>query len=150
MKKQLKSQKGNVLAYVIMVMVVLFIIIGAVASLAQANIRQASVQEQGMQAYYLARSGAEVAYEVLTTTSSPNSLLTQFESDITNSIVLTSAPIPFDNGTADVKATSIGSGAKQKIKITSVGTLTEGNLSRTVTLEFYRDYTAYPEVVWSH
>lgn len=148
MKNQMNSQRGNVLAYVMMVMVVVFIIVSAVASLTQANIRQASAQEKGMQAYYVARSGAELAYEALLTTTP--SLLDQFAAGSLTE--LTQDDIDFDEGIADVHVTTSGGTGDdlQKILIESVGTLKEKNISRTVTLEFYINYDDHPDIVWSH
>lgn len=158
MKKLIGSRSGNTLAYVMMVMVVVFIVVSAVTSLAMTNIRQASAQEKGMQAYYVARSGAELAYEALLTTtpsllkndsnpSDPNT----FEGNIGK--VLTENDIDFEVGTADVRVSVTTQGAiggNKKIRIESVGTLKDKDISRTVTLEFYIKYDQYPEMVWSN
>lgn len=158
MKKLIGSRSGNTLAYVMMVMVVVFIVVSAVTSLAMANIRQASAQEKGMQAYYVARSGAELAYEALLTTtpsllkddtnpSNPNT----FEGN--PSKILTENDIDFEVGTADVRVSVTTQGAiggNKKIRIESVGTLKDKDISRTVTLEFYIKYDQYPEMIWSN
>lgn len=145
LKNLLFNSRGNTLLYVMIAMLVVFVMVSAVASLTQANLRQAKAQERGMQAYYVARSGAELAYDALLTTTP--SLLDSF---IANpSLVLTENDIDFDEGLADVTVTSSGSGNTQMLLITSVGTLKEENLSRTVTLQFYIHYDLYPDMIWS-
>jgi hypothetical protein len=145
MRKLFFDRKGNTLAYVMMMMVVVFIVVSAVVSLTQSNIKQAGAQENGLQAYYVARSGAELAYQAIMTTS----LLNQFIS--TPTTVLTQNNVDFEVGTADIKAISTPTGTTpQSITITSVGKLKNSNASKTVTLQFYTNYTSYPDIVWSN
>jgi type II secretory pathway component PulK len=145
MKNLISDSRGNALAFVMFTLLLVFFMVSIVISITQTNIRQASAQERGMQAYYVARSGAELAYEALLMTTP--SLLSSFQDD--NSLVLVENDIDFEDGTADVRVTSSGSGAGQKIRIESVGTLKENNISRTVILEFYLNYDQYPDMVWS-
>ena len=145
MKNLIGNNRGNTLLYVMIALLVVFIMVAAVASLTQANLRQASAQERGMQAYYVARSGAELAYDALLTTSP--SLLDSFVAN--PALVLTENDIDFDYGTADVTVTSSGTGNGQTILITSVGTMKNEDLSRTVTLQFYIHYDLYPDMIWS-
>lgn len=144
MKKILTDKQGNVLAYVMIVMLMVFIVIGAVVSLAQSNIRQASAQEKGMQAYYLARSGAELAFEAILDPDCD--VLTNFKN---GSLTEKTESVTFDNGTADVKVTKFLSGETPKIMIESLGTLDGSGISRTVKLEFNVDYTTSMGIVWS-
>ena len=145
MLKPLKNKKGAALSFVIMILAVVSIMVGIVAMIASANIKQASAQERGLQAYYIARSGAELAYEVLMTTTP--SYIDEFKNGTRSTISKDS--VDFDEGTADVAVTSSGTGDTQKILITSVGTLKEGNITRTVKLEFYSHFEEHPEMVWS-
>ena len=145
LKNLMFNNRGNTLLYVMIAMLVVFIMVAAVASLTQANIRQASAQEKGMQAYYVARSGAELAYDAIITTTP--SLLDSFKAN--PALVLTENDIDFDYGTADVTATSSGTGNGQTILITSVGTMKDDDVSRTVTLQFYIRYDLYPDMIWS-
>lgn len=144
MKNQLKSQQGNVLAYVMIVMVVVFILVGAVVSLAQSNIRQASAQEKGMQAYYLARSGAELAFEALLDPDC--NVLNELKN---GTLTEKSEVVDFDNGTADVKVTYEAATDPPKILVESVGTLDGSGIDRTVKLEFNSNYTTSMGIVWS-
>ncbi|MGI6751738.1 MAG: hypothetical protein ACOX4U_03860 [Anaerovoracaceae bacterium] len=61
----IRSNKGAALPFVIVTLLVVFVMVGIVAFLAQTNIAQAGAQERGLQAYYAARSGAEIAFEAL-------------------------------------------------------------------------------------
>jgi len=155
MKNLIRNNKGNTLAYTMMVMIVVFLVVSIVVSLTQANLRQASAQEKGLQAYYVARSGAEAAYEALLTTTPSLLKNATTPSDASTfygnlNKVLTQDDIDFDEGTADVTVVTNHDAANPKIIITSVGTLKNKDISRTVTLEFYIDYETYPEIIWSN
>lgn len=141
----IRNNKGAAMAYVMMSLVVIFIVIAIVSSIAQANIKQASAQEKGLEAYYIARSGAELAYEAIMTTSP--SLIEAFKAD--KNKVETENGIDFEKGTADIKVTTTGTGDNQKIIIESIGTLYDKDISRTVTLEFFINYDEKPGMVWS-
>ena len=144
MKNLINNKRGNALAYVMMVMIVVFILVGAVVSLAQANIRQAGAQEKGMQAYYLARSGAELAFEAML---NPNcNVLTQIKN---KTLTEKTETVALDNGKAAVKVTLNETTNPTKIHIESVGTLNESGISKKVTLEFNTDYTTTMAIVWS-
>lgn len=145
MWKQLQNRRGVALTFVIMILLVTSIMVSIVALIANANIVQASAQEKGLQAYYIARSGAELAYEVLMTTTP--SLIEDFKDGSISSIAADT--VDFEKGSATVEVSSSGSGENQKIMITSVGTLAGGGISRTVKLEFYSRYDVYPDLVWS-
>lgn len=145
MSNPIKGNKGSALAFVIISLMVVFIMVAVVSFLAQANIRQARAQERGLEAYYIARSGAELAYEAIMNTSP--SLLDDFKAD--NSKVITDNGIDFEKGTADIRVTSTGTGDDQKIIIRSVGKLKDQDISRTVVLEFFINYNEKPGMVWS-
>ncbi len=144
----IKNNQGSALVYVMFALVLMLLMISITVSITMGNTRQASEQETGMQAYYIARSGVEVAYEALHNTS-PSLLLgtgpNTFETD--SSMVLNDT-IDFDDGTAEITVTSSGSGDTQRVKIHSVGTVRE--VSRSVSLEFYLHYNKDEiGMVWS-
>jgi hypothetical protein len=120
--------------------------ISVVAQITMGNIRQASGQEDSMRAYYIARSGAELAYEVLLTTTP--SRLTEFVDDPGK--VLSENDVDFGEGSADIRITSSGSGETQMITVESIGTLDGATTSRTVKLDFYINYDDYPDIRWYH
>lgn len=144
--RPIKGNKGAALVFVMMVLVVVSIMVSVVAQITMGNIRQASGQEDSMRAYYIARSGAELAYEVLLTTTP--SRLTEFTAD--PSLVLSENDLDFGEGSADIRITSSGSGDTQMITIESVGALDGESISRTVKLDFYINYDDYPEIRWYH
>ena len=111
MWKQLQNRRGVALTFVIMILLVTSIMVSIVALIANANIVQASAQEKGLQAYYIARSGAELAYEVLMTTTP--SLIEDFKDGSISSIAADT--VDFEKGSATVEVTSSGSGESQKI-----------------------------------
>lgn len=146
LRNLIRNEKGSALAFVIMILLVLIIIIASVAAVTTANIKQASNQEKGMQAYYIARSGAEFAYEALLSTS----LLSEFKGiDKT----ISEAGVDFGEGTADIMVSTlvptVGSIDLQTIRIESVGTLKNENISRKVVLEFFYYFSSYPSITWS-
>lgn len=63
--KNLKRVKGFVLPVVLMVMVVLSILFISIITIAQSNTKQITTQEDNLRAYYLARSGIDIAYAAL-------------------------------------------------------------------------------------
>lgn len=135
------------MVYVMFALVLMMLMISITVTITMGNTRQASEQETGMQAYYIARSGVEAAFESLLSTTP--SLLTDPGPDSfkTNSSMVLNDTISFDDGTAEITVTSSGAGDTQKIKIQSVGTVR--NVSRSVALEFYLNYDKYPDMVWS-
>lgn len=149
MNKLFLNKKGSALVYVMFGLVIILFMISIMVSITLSNTRQASEQETGMQAYYIARSGVESAYEALLTTSP--SLLTDSgpNSFRSNSALVLTDTLDFENGTADIKVTSNGSGSTQKILIESVGTMKNVNVSRNVSLEFYLQYDVNPDMIWS-
>ena len=146
-----KNKKGSALTFVVITLLIVFIMAGIMATIAQTNIKQAGTQEKGLQTYYVARSGAELAYEVIMTTTP--SLLDGFKSDI--NMKLQQKDVDFGDGTADITVTTAketkkdGTKGEQKIYIESVGKLKNSNITRTVKLEFYINFADYPEVTWS-
>ena len=143
--KIIKNKKGSALVYVMFALLLVFFMISVTVSITMGNTRQASEQETGMQAYYIARSGVEAAYEALLTTTP--SLLKGPDSFEANVDKVLTDTLTFGDGTAEVKVTSNGSGEKQKIRIESIGTLK--GVSRTVVLEFYLYHVENKDMVWS-
>lgn len=143
----IKKNQGSALVIVIFVLLFVSFLIAAATVLTQGNTRQAAYQEQGMQSYYIARSGAELAFQVLLT-SSP-SLLTQFEAatNPANTIVLSENSVNLGEGTADIRVTSYDEGTNRRIRITSIGTASDSNIARTVELNF--DLASQRDLVWA-
>lgn len=141
----MKNRKGVSLIWVIIALVFVSIMTISISTIAQSNILQAKRQDDTLQAYYIARSGAELAYEALIT-SSP-SLLLPFTSPsnsennhkITDSIVI-------GEGTADIVVTSYNIDTVKRIKIESIGEL--NNVTKRIILEF--DATSKADIRWTY
>ncbi len=152
MKKLLKNNKGMALSFVMMVLLVLFIMASLAASLAQNNTKQAGAQENGLQAYYAARSGAEMAFEALWKENSGTTLLKQLkggtklsEQDLT---------LPDDAGRAKVSMSYEKKDNNETIEIKSIGEYK--GASRNVILKVYFEVDSkdtynsiLKEIVWS-
>ncbi len=146
LKSRLKDDKGVALAFIIVALVVVFMMVAIVAMLANTNVRQAGAQEKGLQAYYIARSGAELAYEAIMTTD----LLDELRAN--DKKTLEERDIDFEDGTADVFVKTekdTGFDDERMVVIESVGKLNDSNVSRTVTLKFYINYDKYPDMIWT-
>ena len=113
--------------------------------LAQSNILQAKRQDNTIQAYYIARSGAELAYEALIT-SSPSLLLPfTHPSNSTNKHKITDS-IVIGEGTADIVVTSYNIDTVKRIRIESIGEL--NNVTKRIILEF--DATSKANIRWTY
>lgn len=147
-KISLINKKGAALVFVIAAILVASIMIAAVAQMAQANTKQASAQEKGMQAYYIAKSGAEIAYQALNQTgklTAINSNTLQPETLGTVTFGAISA-----GGIATISFAKKTVSSKVKVVITSIGTLTQSNVSRTVKLEVFANYTTDTAITWTN
>ena len=136
-----KKEQGSALMMVIVAFMVITIITTSVFVLASNNTKQIVSQNDGMESYYIARSGAEATYQALLT-SSP-SLLTQFQS---GSTVITDT-ITFDEGTAEITVEGFNEGTTRRVRVTSLGKAAGKNISRKSILEF--NYDGYDDIKWS-
>lgn len=139
--KFFKREQGSALMMVIIAFMVISILATSVFVLAGSNTKQVVSQNDGLESYYIARSGAEATYQALLT-SSP-SLLTQFQDE--NTVVTDT--ITFDEGTADITVKGFNEGTTRRVRITSVGKAAGNNVSRTSILEF--NYSGYDNIKWS-
>lgn len=132
--KYLKNNRGVALVYVVMVLLIASVLIGAAAVMVSSNTREVSAQEIGIQSYYIARSGVELAYEAVYDGGDPA---------VYNAFLAATAPRTQNNvnigeGQVNIvleKITPVVGGV-QRGRITSVGHLDGQTLTRTVILEF--------------
>lgn len=136
-----KKEKGSALIMVVIAFVVISILATSVFVLAGSNTKQVVSQNDGLESYYIARSGAEATYQALLT--SYPSLLTQFQSG--NTVVTDT--IVFDEGTAEITVEGFNEGTVRRVRITSVGKASGNNVSSKSILEF--DYDGYDNIKWS-
>lgn len=144
MDKLLFNKRGSTLVYVMFSLVFVLIMISIMINMTMSNTKMASEQSNGMQAYYVARSGVEAAYEAIVGGTKPELLI-----NLNNGIAPSNSTATFENGTANIIVTTFIESGLRKIKIQSVGTLKGTSISRTVSLEFYANYGTNKDMVWA-
>lgn len=137
----IKSEQGSALVMVLMAFLVITILATSVFVMAQNNTKQVVVQSEGMDSYYIARSGAEATFQALIK-SSP-SQLTQFR---TGSTVVTTT-VTFDEGIANISIEGFNEGSTRRVRITSVGQANGMSITKRAILEF--DYIGQEKIKWS-
>ena len=148
-----KNKQGAALIFVMVAMIILFTMVSVAINVSQANTHQAGMQEKKLRAYYVARSGAELAYEVMMTTE-PSLLDDISEQAIpsdTVKLVLQETDVDFGYGSADINVSAFDPNNDpdlRKILIESIGSLPDGT-TRKVVLEFSINYGENPNITWS-
>lgn len=129
---QFKKRRGSVLVFVLIIFLVVSIITSTVIFIFNNNLKQAKHQQDRMEAYYLAYSGAETAYAALNENKSKlDNLIANpaFKEETKN--------ISFGNGKIDVVAMKTDEeNFKGWIKITSIAVLNKNGVSYTRVLYF--------------
>lgn len=141
--KVFNKKNGAALVSVMIAFTVIMIFIAAIITLFQNNLLQSKRQENGIQAYYIARSGVDLAVSALTqqgTGGSNDTLLyKQFNKVLNHNISSTptlTQTISFDNGSADITVRALDIGSERWIEIKSTGTLAGTNVQKTINLRF--------------
>jgi len=136
------SRKGSALPMVIIVFLVVSILLSSVFVLSMSNTRQVVVQETGIHADYIARSGAEAMFEYLI--NREGSILADYDSwddpEIEEDIV-------FSDGEASVIVEKAMKDGRKRVRITSVGNTNDSSTSKRAVLEF--DLDGYENIRWS-
>lgn len=133
MKKhgRLKKRKGAALAWVLIMMVVVGILAISMSAIFTSNLKQTKYQQDSLEAYYLAYSGALVAYEALLANNNQKLYI------LTGGGNLPSEEMTFDNGKSTVTAVvSTDTNFENLIKIVSIGKLSRNNFEYTRTMYF--------------
>lgn len=131
---KLKRRKGSALAFVLIILLGISILTTSLLYIFNTNLKQAKYQQDRIEAYYLAYSGAEMAYSALLTKKSDGRLKL---TDLTPGNELTQRDISYGNGKIDISAKiSKDENFDGWIKITATGTLNKNNLSYTRSLFF--------------
>lgn len=156
MKHLIKSRQGSALTFVIVTLVVTFLVLSIVALLAQTNIKQAGAQEKGLQAYYAARSGVELAFDALWVTDTGNDVTgTTLLKALKEGATPPSESVDFgEAGTAQVSINYEKNGKDETVTIRSEGHY--GGITRNVVLEVYFEVDAadtnkstLKDMIWS-
>jgi len=138
-RKNIKNT-GSALIMVIIAFMVITILVASLFIMAGSNTRQVASQDQGIQSYYIARSGAETTYQALITSST---LLLQYETGDTNK----TDSIEFEEGKAEISVVGYNEGSTRRIRIISSGQVNGSNVSRNAILEF--NYEGNGDIKWS-
>lgn len=127
------KRQGSALAFVLIIFLVISILTSSILFIFNNNLKQAKRQQDSFEAYYLAYSGAELAYAALLTEVSGS----RKYNVLNESNDLKETNIDFGNGKIDIVAKlSNGGSFDGWIEITSTGTLNKNNQSYTRTLFF--------------
>lgn len=138
----LKNRSGAALVMVVIALLFVSILLSSVFIIVSTNTRQVVTQEQGIESYYIARSGAEAMYQALRTITP--SYIEEFKNNTTTKL---EDEIVFPEGKANITVTKITVDGKDRIKIQSLGIADGTNIQRKSILEF--DIVGYKNVKWS-
>ncbi len=137
------NEKGSALVTVILVLVVVTISVASMVALFNNNLNQIVYQEDSMRAYYIARSGIELAYSALMTEG--EDLLNTFKTGGTNAaqtLQIDGGTMPLGEGNVAVSIARCvnPTGASDIwVQIESVGTLSDPAISSRMRLRFNVD-----------
>ena len=116
------ESKGGTLVFILMILMVVGILLAAIQSVFIGNLNQAKSQEEDVETYYLAYSGAEMAYAALINNSFE--LMNRLKNNTVSSY--TENNIVLGDGTIDVVAVkTTDTGFTDWIKITSTATMND-------------------------
>ncbi len=139
------KRQGSAYVFVFIAFLVLSILGSSILFIFNTNLKQAKLQQDSLEAYYLAYSGVEMAYAALLS-KKPNGDLKLKDLD---SHELEQNDISYGNGTINILAKkSEHENFENWIEIKSTGTLSRNNLSYTRTLYFDPDNPI--DIVWTN
>lgn len=142
MKQWTKREEGSALAMVLIALLFITILSTSVFMLSQTNTRQVVSQDNGIDSYYIARSGVEATFQALLVIEP--SLLTQFSGASTTVL---QDQIVFAEGVADIRVEGFTENSVRRIRITSSGVATGTNVIRRSIMEF--NLNDYGNIKWS-
>ena len=141
--RELWHRKGGVMAYVLIIFLVIGILAASMAGIFNANLKQTKSQQDAMEAYYLAYSGALIAHEALLANGGA-----KLNEITVNNQVLTSGSMDLGRGTVSVVAEqSSDSNLNGWVKITATSVLDRNN--HTTIRILYFDPANPLEMLWS-
>lgn len=139
------KRQGSAFAFVLIAFMIISIIGSSILFIFNNNLKQAKLQQDSLEAYYLAYSGVEMAYAALLS-KKPNGDLKLKDLD-SNELVENN--INYGNGTINILAKkSERENFENWIEITSTGILSRNNLSYTRTLYFDPDNPI--DMIWEN
>jgi len=130
------KRQGSAYVFVLMAFLIMSILGSSILFIYNNNLKQAKLQQDSLEAYYLAYSGAEMAYASLMTITSGNYKF----AEITDSNEFAENDIEYGNGKINITAKkSDNEKFENWIEITSTAVLDRNNVSYTRTLYFNPD-----------
>ena len=124
------SRNGSALIYVFVVLLIVSILSISILSMLGSNLKQAQFQQDKMEAFYLAYSGAEMAYSALLANNSAK--LKELTRSVSPVLEQRTNGIVFANGVISVVAQrTTDTGFIGWIKISSTATLNSNNAEYT-------------------
>lgn len=124
----IRRRKGSAIIWTLLVLMIFSILSVSIIYLARQDLLETIYQRNKLKAYYLAESGADLAYAALMKrqTESDTPLIESYEK---NRNKIYSQQILVENNTIDIRIESIMIDGKWWVKITSTGTLAESSIS---------------------
>lgn len=139
------KRQGSAYVFVFIVFLIISILGSSILFIFNTNLKQAKRQQDSLEAYYLAYSGAEMAYAALLS-KKPNGVLKLKDLDSIEELVQN---INYGNGTINILAKkSEHENFENWIEIKSTGVLIRNNLSYTRTLYFDPDNPI--DMIWEN
>lgn len=141
----LKRIKGFALPVVLMVMVVLSILFISIITIAQTNTKQVAIQENNLRAYYLSRSGIDIAYAALMEENGGELNINKFIKDPKETLTHEKLTLPNTEnpvGYVDIEVSKVG----DEIKIHAVAKMAKSAGSSS--LSFYIDKNNFSKNRW--
>ncbi|MCK9442992.1 MAG: hypothetical protein M0Q14_00445 [Tissierellaceae bacterium] len=138
----MKKREGFIMIFIFIIFTISLIIGIAIQFVALSNLKQIKNQENNIKAYYLAYSGAEIAYAALLKPDSKGNK----KIDSYNNSIINPEPINLDfdeDGIDDVSIKIKYDKEKDTIFIESIGILNDGDKTYTLNMSFSKQY---PEI----
>lgn len=138
-----KNRSGSVFVFVLIIFLTLSVFATSIIFVFNSNLRQAKHQQDSLEAYYLAYSGAEMGYAALRAAS--NNRLNKL---VANTVAeYTQTGIAYGNGTIDIVAVvTSDTNFDGWIKVTGKGKLNKNGLEFTRSMYF--DPANPIDIVW--
>ncbi len=138
---KLKNRKGSALVFILIILLIMSLLGTSILSLFSTNLKQAKLQQDSLQAYYLAYTGVEIAYAALLDDAAKLKEITNNKKELTEN------NINFGDGKISVKSKlTTMANFDGWVEISSIGTLNKNNLEYKRTMLF--DPTNPVDVYW--
>ena len=135
---KLKNRRGSIFAFVSVLLAIVAIFTTTIIFINMSNLRQVITQEERMKAYYLAYSGADMAYAALFKIDS-YTRKSIFDTFNNNDVEIGPEEIDLDKDGHITVVVNYDS-ERKTVTITSTGTYRPSNRTVTLKMSFYKEY----------